>query len=299
MSATQQNHTTSIEPEPLVNEPALVIDKALVLADLHIGIEDELSLSGINIPSQIEQRIERVLHYLDIAKVGRVVLLGDIKHTISKISKLEREDIPHFLYSIAGHASIDIVPGNHDAGIEYLIPHDTAFGIRIHPSKGYRVNDVGLMHGHTWPATELLSCSYVIMGHNHPIVRLADVLGHVSSKPVWIRARFDEQAFEEKYPELGGFNDPRVIIMPAFNELVGGVAFNEASYDTLLGPLFANRAIKLEQAEAYLLDGTYLGTINQLRSLAPHRRKLEKTPQNRKKRKFESRGARDIVQPRD
>jgi metallophosphoesterase superfamily enzyme len=137
------------------------------------------------------------------------------------------------------------------------------------------------------------------MGHNHPIVRLADVLGHVSSKPVWIRSRFEEHAFKERYPEFRDFSNPRVIIMPAFNELVGGVAFNEASYDTLLGPLFTNRAIKLEEAEAYLLDGTYLGTIKQLRSLAPRRRKLEKTGQNRKKRKFGSRGARDIVHPRD
>jgi len=299
VSTAQQNHSASVEPEPLVNEPALVAGKTLVVADLHIGIEDELSLSGINIPSQVEQRVERLLRYRDIAKAKRVVLLGDVKHSISKISKLERQDIPHFLYSIAGQTPVDIVPGNHDAGIEHLIPRDTAFEIKMHRSKGCSISGLGLTHGHAWPATELLSCNYVVMGHNHPIVRLADVLGYVSSKPVWIRTRFEEQVFKEKYPGLRDFHNPRVIIMPAFNELVGGVAFNEASYDSLLGPLFTNRAIKLEQAEAYLLDGTYLGTIKQLRSLAPRRKKLEKTGQNRKKRKFEPPGARDIVQPRD
>jgi metallophosphoesterase superfamily enzyme len=70
--------------------------------------------------------------------------------------------------------------------------------------------------------------------------------------------------------------------MPAFNELVGGIAFNEATYETLLGPLFANRAILLEQAEVYLLDGTYLGTVGQLRNLAPESGKSRRTRHSEK-----------------
>ena len=280
MNVTYGDPKSSFEPQPVINEPALTVGNALVLADLHIGIEYELSLNGIHIPSQIERRIERVLRYLSKAKARRVVLLGDIKHCVSKTSPLERHDVPYFLRSIAESAPIDILPGNHDGGIEYLIPRDTRFGIRIHSSKGCRVNAVGLVHGHTWPSTELLGCSHVIMGHNHPIVRLADPLGYVSSKPVWIRACFVEGVFRKQYPKLERYNDPRVIIMPAFNELVGGIAFNEATYETLLGPLFANRAILLEQAEVYLLDGTYLGTVGQLRNLAPERGKSRRTRQS-------------------
>jgi len=270
------------EPRPIINEPALTVGNALVLADLHIGIEHELSLSGINISSQIERRIDRALQYLNAVKAQRVVLLGDVKHSIGKTSPLERHDIPHFLRSIAECAPVEVIPGNHDGGIEYLIPRDTRFGIRIHPSKGCRINGMGLVHGHTWPSTELLGCSHVIMGHNHPIVRLADPLGYVSSKPVWIRACFVEGVFRKRYPKLERYNDPRVIIMPAFNELVGGIAFNEATYETLLGPLFANRAILLEQAEAYLLDGTYLGTVGQLRNVAPESGKSRRTRQSEK-----------------
>ncbi|MGZ4903223.1 MAG: metallophosphoesterase [Halobacteriota archaeon] len=274
---------SNLEPEPLVNEPALTIDRTLVLADLHIGIEYELSLSGINIPSQIDRRIVRVLRLLDIAKAERVVLLGDIKHTISKISKLEREDVPRFLRSIAELVEVDIIPGNHDAGLEYLIPRDTPFNVELHPSKGCRVSDVGLMHGHTWPASELLSCRYVIMGHNHPAIRLTDSLGYASSKPAWIRTHFVEDVFKKRYVNLDSWANSVVIIMPAFNELAGGIAFNEASYDTLVGPLFASRAIMLEQAQAYLLDGTYLGTIEQLAHLTS-RRRLSKKPSRRRRR---------------
>jgi hypothetical protein len=272
----------SLEPQPIINEPALTVGDTLVLADLHLGIEHELSLSGLNIPSQIEPRINRALRYLEITNAHHIVLLGDIKHSIGKISALERHDVPRFLRSIAECARVDVVPGNHDAGIEYLIPRDTRFGIKIRSSKGCRICDVGLVHGHTWPSPELLTCSNIILGHNHPIVRLADSLGYVSSKPVWIRTHFVESIFRERYPDLNGYGDPRVIIMPAFNELVGGIAFNEASYDTLLGPLFAHRVILLDGAQAYLLDGTYLGTVGQLRLFAPESRKSRRDRQNQK-----------------
>jgi metallophosphoesterase superfamily enzyme len=121
------------------------------------------------------------------------------------------------------------------------------------------------------------------MGHNHPIIRLADPLGYVGSKPVWIRACFVEAVFRKRYPELGRYQNPRIIIMPAFNELVGGIAFNEATYETLLGPLFANRAILLEKAQAYLLDGIYLGTVEQLRKFAPESGKSRRASSLRKR----------------
>ena len=278
-----RNLTILSEPQPLVNEPALTMDDTLVLADLHIGIEHELALSGINIPSQIERRVDRALRYLAAAKAQRVVLLGDVKHTISKTSALERHDIPLFLRSLADYVPVDIIPGNHDAGIEYWLPRDSRFRIEIHPSKGCSIHGAGLVHGHTWPSLDLLRCDCVIMGHNHPIVRMADPLGHISAKPVWIRTRFVESVFRERYPEIDGYADPRVIIMPAFNELVGGIAFNEACYETLLGPVFSNRAIALEHAQAYLLDGTYLGTVEQLRGIAPSHRTSRRITPSRKK----------------
>jgi putative SbcD/Mre11-related phosphoesterase len=252
MDLADRERSGLAEPQPLINEPALKVGSTLVLADLHIGIEHELALNGINIPSQVEKRIDQTLNYVKTANAQHVVLLGDVKHSISTTSPLERHDIPHFLRSIAEYAPVFILPGNHDGGLEYLIPRDTRFKIKICPTKGCSIDRVGLVHGHSWPAMELLRCSYVVMGHNHPTVRLIDTVGYVSSKPVWIRARFVESVFRARYPELSQYCDPSVIIMPAFNELLGGIAFNEASYKTLLGPLFVNRAIQLEEAQAYL-----------------------------------------------
>jgi len=63
------------------------------------------------------------------------------------------------------------------------------------------------------------------------------------------------------------WNDPEVIIMPAFNELCGGIPFNESIHEELLGPVFAKHAIELEKARAFLLDGTDLGTIGGIKKL--------------------------------
>jgi metallophosphoesterase superfamily enzyme len=63
------------------------------------------------------------------------------------------------------------------------------------------------------------------------------------------------------------WTDPEVFIMPAFNELCGGVPFNESTKEDLLGPIFLSGGIELENAEVYLLDGTRLGLIRNIRRL--------------------------------
>lgn len=260
--------------EPMVNEPALIVEdtiRVLVVADIHLGIEWELGNSGIVVPSQSPKGLAAILEYVDTASPDRVVLLGDVKHNIPQISWQEREEVPHFLESIAQKAPVDILPGNHDGDMEYLlkmIPQD--YEITLHPAKGLVMDGVGYFHGHTWPAPELLSCARIIMAHNHPTIRFTDALGHSSAEPAWIRTRMVRKPLEEHYSPAGGlmeWSDPEVVIMPAFCELCGGVAFNESLHDDLLGPVFSSEAIDLDGAEAYLLDGTRLGRLGDLRKL--------------------------------
>ena len=250
---------------PLLNEPALVVEnsaRALVIADIHLGIEWDLYYSGISIPSQVEKRTARIREYIKKVRPERIVLLGDIKHNVPRTSWQEIREVPGFLKELAASAPVDIVPGNHDGDIENLIPEN----VTIHDMRGFVLDDVGYFHGHTWPDSELLSVSYVVMSHNHPAIRFTDSLGHGVSEPAWIRTRFIEKAIREHYGEIE-WADPEVIIMPAFNELSGGIPFNESLHEELLGPVFANHAIELEKARAFLLDGTDLGTIGGIKKL--------------------------------
>ncbi|MCL7475057.1 MAG: metallophosphoesterase [ANME-2 cluster archaeon] len=260
--------------EPMVDEPALVIEntiRVLVVADIHLGIEWDLGNSGIVVPSQSAGGLARILEYLDTAKPDRLVLLGDVKHNVPRISWQEREEVPHFLERIARRVPVDIVPGNHDGDMEYLLRQIPAGSeVILQPARGFVLDGVGYFHGHTWPDPGLLACSHIIMAHNHPTIRFTDPLGSSSTEPAWIRTRLLRSPLESHYRLTGDelpWSDPEVVIMPAFCQLCGGVAFNESMHEDLLGPLFAAKVVDMNDGQAYLLDGTRLGKLKDMRKL--------------------------------
>ena len=64
-----------------------------------------------------------------------------------------------------------------------------------------------------------------------------------------------------------------IFIMPSFNDFLGGRPVNETrprkeiGSEALIGPVLRSEAVDVDNSELYLLDGTYLGTLNQLRTL--------------------------------
>jgi metallophosphoesterase superfamily enzyme len=63
----------------------------------------------------------------------------------------------------------------------------------------------------------------------------------------------------------------QLFIMPSFNDFLGGRPLNErklvdkSKSERIVGPVLRSEAVDMENAETYLLDGTFLGTLNQLR----------------------------------
>jgi metallophosphoesterase superfamily enzyme len=258
---------------PILEEPALKVTNneiSLVVADIHLGIEWDLYRSGINLPSRMEERLNRILGYIRANSLDRVVLLGDVKHNVPQVSWQEKAEIPRFLETLAEHAHIDIFPGNHDGGIEFLFNREK--DIKVHSARGTVLDGVGYFHGHTWPDPELLAASHVVTAHNHPTVRFTDTFGYSIVESAWVKTRFKLDALKAHFGNLHFENpkqwaDPELFIMPAFNELCGGVPFNESTQEDLLGPVFSSGGIELENAEIYLLDGTRLGLIKNIRKL--------------------------------
>jgi metallophosphoesterase superfamily enzyme len=258
---------------PILEEPALTATNtktALVIADIHLGIEWDLYKSGINLPSRMKDRLDRILGYIKAVTPDRIVLLGDVKHNVPQVSWQEKDEIPRFLETLAECAHVDIFPGNHDGGIESLFNGQK--DIKVHSARGAVLDGIGYFHGHTWPAPELLAASHVITAHNHPTVRFTDAFGYSIVEPAWVRTKFRAETLKERFGSLDFENgkdwaDSEVFIMPAFNELCGGVPFNESTQEDLLGPVFSSGGIELENAEVYLLDGTRLGQIRNIRKL--------------------------------
>jgi len=241
------------------NYPAFFIEeiKALVIADLHIGISYELYKSGINIPSQVKVMKKTIEKLIKKTKAKRLIILGDIKHDVPGISIQEMREIPVFLKALSKKIKVEICLGNHDTYLKEILPED----IRLHGPKGFKIKNFGFNHGHAWPSKELMACDHLIISHTHPMIQFTDKFGYRIVESVWIKSKIDQEKVKERY-KIKKTGKLKVIIMPAFNYLLGGTPVNvKTTSEDLLGPLLKNEFIDIDNAELYLLDGTYLGKL--------------------------------------
>ena len=269
---------TFIEPYP-----ALLLQHkkqlTLIVADLHIGWEVALTEKGIHVPSQMPKLLERLTTIIKQTKPQNLLLLGDIKHTIAKAATEEWRDIPEFFETLTKKVpNIKIIQGNHDGNLEPLLPET----IETLPTTGTSIGNIGFFHGHTWPSLELLQCQTLVMGHAHPVVMFQDPLGFRITRPVWIKAGCDGRQLKKSLIKHYNIKHsikqaPKVsqcIIMPSFNDFLGGQPINrkgmgvDHKYGALIGPLLRSKSIRIEDAELFLLDGTFLGTVRQLTTLS-------------------------------
>ncbi|MDH7593377.1 MAG: metallophosphoesterase [Methanomicrobiales archaeon] len=235
--------------------PALLLHnrmRVLAIADLHFGIEADLAARGVHIPSRGRERLERVLECIGRAEPDLLVVLGDLKHTVPRATWQERMEIPMVLERLRGRVPIRVAIGNHDAGLErYLV------GEELMPARGGEVDGVWYMHGHTYPPPECRS-DLIVLGHHHPMISLHDEVGCALHDRAYLLAVLDPRC-------LGlaerGDGTVKGLFMPAFNELGGFDALRLKECE--LGPI--SRCMDAEQAEVYLTDGTYLGTIAAIR----------------------------------
>jgi len=245
-----------MQPKFLTGEAAISIGKTLVVADLHIGIENEFRKAGVHIPSQFEAMVERLDRLLKITQAERFIVLGDLKHKVPGTSWQELREIPRFYQHF--RVKPELVPGNHDGGIKNTVPE-----MRLYPSQGLLLDDVYLSHGHTWPGRDFLRAKWVVIAHSHPRVEFRDRLGYRWLEPVWLRGNLIKSRVAKRYGRVGSL--PKLIVMPAFNRFAGGVAVNRTSQEqALFGPLI--KCAELKKSKTYLLDGTFLGEVRKLLS---------------------------------
>ena len=142
-------------------------EKYLVVTDLHIGFESSFISNEIFIGKNttINDIIDELSEIIDSEKPNSVILLGDIKSSIKNISKIEWNDVPLFFEKIKKKCNIILIPGNHDANIQRLIPE----GVSLISSSGMADNNILFTHGHTMPSENFSHVNKIIMGHIHPV----------------------------------------------------------------------------------------------------------------------------------
>ena len=276
----------------LMPHPAALIKtetkKTLIIADPHLGWEISLQEKGIHVPSQTPKILKKLVALFDEYKPDSLLIVGDVKYTVMSSEPGEWHDIPEFFDEIKNHVhEIGIIRGNHDANLEPMLPEN----VEMHPATGVIVNDVGLFHGHKWPSPALLGCKTLVMGHLHPVVVFRDPAGFKLTRQAWMRVDCNAEALakillqkhrvkikgtiEETLKNHYGVSlrTEQMFIMPSFNDFLGGRPVNETrprkelGAEALIGPVLRSDAVDVDNSELYLLDGTYLGTLNQLRAL--------------------------------
>ncbi len=266
-------------------------ERVMVISDLHIGWEVALAQEGVHVPSQSGRLLDKLKSILGSEKPDRLVVLGDVKHTVSKIGVEEWRDVPWFFEeAIKSVPRVQVVPGNHDGDLEALLPES----VELLSPRGTVIGGVGLFHGHTWPDVKMLGCTTLVAGHVHPVVAFSDPMGFRITRQVWVRAPCDTLLLAKSVLKGNGVRvrkgeEPKAVlktkfgidlrteafvIVPSFNDYLGGQAVNGSSipkrkkFEGFIGPVLRSGSVNLDKAETYLLDGTFLGTIKQLRRLS-------------------------------
>jgi hypothetical protein len=240
------------------SKPALILEgekKSLIVTDIHIGFENTLASNEIFIGknSTINETIQELLEIIDKEKPDSLILLGDVKSSIKSISRNEWDEVPMFFKKISEKCDVTLVPGNHDANIQKLVPDN----ISMISSTGMVDENILLTHGHTMPSENFSHVDKIIMGHIHPVFFQEDSV--INGQRVWISIKTEkENIFPNKSGEL------EIIILPSFNKYF--YATHRKKYKKSISPII-NKIKSISNARIVTLDGTIIGDesiINQV-----------------------------------
>jgi len=229
----------------------------LFVSDLHLGLEKEMAKKGFRVPSYSVKMVERIRNISEAHKAERILVLGDVKHSVGKVEDIDWGVVPWFFETLLDlFPTVEVVPGNHDGNLRTVLPRR----VLLHPSEGAVIGEgrarIGVAHGHAWPSEEAVKTRNLVIGHSHFTYEMKDEMGARSREPVWVFAKYGLTKMMAK----AGYGSKvrgrgRLAIMPPFNRLVGGQPINrKKSFE--FGPVLSSGAIDLEEADIFLLDGT-------------------------------------------
>lgn len=242
-------------------EAALVLAMAdsssILVSDLHLGLEKEMARKGFRVPSYTMKMLERIKKIGERFKARRAIILGDVKHSVGKVEDIDWSILPWFFGTLLDlFESVDVVPGNHDAGIKSLLPPR----VTLHASGGAVIGEgrgrIGVSHGHAWPSEEVISTGNMVVGHSHFTYEMKDRFGGRSREAVWLFGKYRMEDLMKK----AGYKSRKkgageLVVMPPFNRMVGGQPINRGKAFEF-GPVLSSRSIDIASADIFLLDGT-------------------------------------------
>ena len=222
---------------------ALIIEgkeRTAVISDLHIGFEGVARREGAAFPSVQKEYLLRKLELM-FERYGpeRVIINGDMKHEFSRNLRDEWEEVSFFMEWLKKRAELVLVRGNHD---NYLATIAGKHGLELRDS--VEVGDMLITHGHLPLETD----KRVVIGHEHPTVRIRGAVGPLARIPCFL-------------------SSPSLIILPAISRFsLGGDILNTTARRRYLSPLVTED--RLKEGEVFAISNdeiTPLGPLSLLR----------------------------------
>lgn len=252
--------------EPVFGKPILKITsgkkKIIAVADIHLGYEAGLLKKGLIIKSRVNDILDEIVEILTSEKPDHFIIVGDLKDELFGTGAGTEYRLMRFFSRLGAMAGkITVVKGNHDGKIEDVLPED----VELIGSRGGVVENVGFFHGHSWPLAEVLEAPLVVTAHNHATFSSILAGEKYFYHPCWVRGKLDAEKVLAHYPEANTAKiaEGEFILLPSFAKTGKGVVVNGDS--SFLGPVLSNGLLSEEDAKVYLLDGSDLGCLGELR----------------------------------
>lgn len=232
------------------SKPALILEgkkKNLIVTDIHIGFESDIASRGIFIGknSTTDETISEISEIIDSESPDSVILLGDVKSSVRGIGRNEWDEVPKFFQEIRKRCDVVLIPGNHDANIQRLVPDN----ISMISSTGMVEENVLLTHGHTLPSENFSHVDKIIMGHLHPVFFEENSV--INGQRVWVTIKTEK---DKIFPDRSG--ELEITIVPSFNKYF--YATHRKRYKKSISPII-DRIDSVSNAKVITLDGTIIG----------------------------------------
>ena len=202
--------------------------RILILADVHIGFEEEVSLRGGYLPRfQLRNAMRMLEEAFSSVSAEGILFAGDLKHLFNTLGRLERAELLELLTYVRKHVErIVVVRGNHDN----FLPAMKRW-VDFELVDYYLVPPYAVVHGHRDLGEGLSdrSWDYLIMGHEHPSIALRDPVGIVGKFPCFL---VGDTAMEGR----------RVVVLPAVGAYQTGSRVT-LSRETYLSPVIREHVI--------------------------------------------------------
>ena len=224
----------------ITRDRCLVMDEGptVVLGDLHLGYERALEQDGMYIPRTNSDSIRDALNdILFRYEPERVVLLGDIKHDFRHSGYEEKNEVRGIMRLLSEATEVVAIKGNHDNFLQNIINDLGMLAADYVDLAGFR-----LEHGHVDSGVRP-----VIIGHEHPSVRIPGSVGGGLKLQCFVHARRDG-----------------VIVLPPFSPFSSG---NDLVLDEKCVMAPALKSSDFANADMYGVTDIgvmHLGTLSQL-----------------------------------